>query len=150
VGPLPSSDLQAPPPYESRLYLLYNLTAPEGLVTHGVRDFIVKYMGGLPIVGSARRTFDSFVGQTIDLKVLGTRSALDSMETELLREYENRRLWAWRLVERGEWTTMPDNGQFVILPSSRRATRGPDSDDAHDNKSEGTSSSNSSGSGGAK
>jgi hypothetical protein len=89
-------------------------------------------MGGLPIVGSVRRTVNDFVGQSIDLKVLGTPEALDSVETKLLQENKNKNLWKWRRVESVEWESLPDNKQFVILPSAYGATRGADSDEAYD------------------
>jgi hypothetical protein len=108
-------------------------------------------MRGLPIVGSVRRTTDDVGGQGIELRVLGTPEVLHHMETRLLKDSEDRRLWTWELSKTEKRRSMPHNMNFVILPSTRGATRGVGSDELHDYKTvESGSKSNSSKSNGSK
>ena len=100
-------------PNERRRYILSGLAAPPGLLTHGLRAFIVEQMRGRRVEGSVKRANLDEYGQCLIVVAIASPHDLNVMEEQVFpSEY-----WAdWCRKDQVPRQTL-SNHQFSIVQS---------------------------------
>ncbi len=121
---------------------MYALRYPEGLLLHGIRDYVVQNVTSIPIGGHVRRIFDKDFGdQCIEVRACGLPESLARFEEEVLKD-KNDIYWVWEIHPDHpdeELREIPTRN-FMILQSARGTVSGPNSDKSYDNTMEKLSS----------
>ncbi|RYH00499.1 hypothetical protein EON65_49330 [archaeon] len=127
----------ASPSLVRRCYILYNLQRPVGLLTYGVRDFLVQCFKGRPVSGQVFRANKEYYGQCIILRISGDRESLKVAEDEVLSLKDENGVAYWDFeVEREDSIHALGSHSFTMTQSGRGAPSGPNSDPKNDHFSE--------------
>ncbi|RYH08354.1 hypothetical protein EON65_41020 [archaeon] len=112
-----------------RCYILFNLQRPAGMLTHGVRDFLIQCFKGRPVGGQVFRSNKEYYGQCIVLRISGDKRSLEVVEDEVLRLTDENGAAYWDFeVEREDPIHALGSHSFTITQSGRGAPSGPNSD----------------------
>jgi hypothetical protein len=111
-------------PFYRRQFILFNFNVPEGMLEHGIRDYVVSNVGGLELAGFVQRIVSNEEGQCILVSVIGKKSDLDSFEQNFI----DTELWEYNIRANDPRNSFSSNRSFKIIPSSRGAKKGPGSD----------------------
>lgn len=117
-----------------RKFILFNLRGPCNMLVRGVREFLVESFKGRPVGGHVRRVNNDDYGQAVVLIISGEENFLMTVENTVIAA-NTPEYWDYEMQEE---TVIPRfaTQSFTITQSARGAVRGPNSDPAHDNKSE--------------
>jgi hypothetical protein len=128
------SDLQIPQgsfPFLYKRFILYNLTVPDGLLERGIRQHLVASAVGKQIVGSVMRVNDEEFGQSVVVNITATPAIVE----DFVRDSLNSEYWSFETRHTEVRSDLPNQRQFNILQSARKAVRGPNSDPNYDHVS---------------
>ena len=89
------------------------MKAPEGLLEHGIRDYIKEQLRGRPLSGSVKRSYNSDLGQHLILNLYGKFGSHLVFENEFLASFENQGYWIWITIETEKIPKLPITS-FII------------------------------------
>lgn len=127
--------------------MLFDLNVPPGLLTYGLRDYLLEKIKSVDVGGTIRRTVSDASEQCITLSLIGVVEAHQKLITDVLEKayFGGQLYWNYEIQNhKDQWFSEMGARTISITRSQRGAARGENSDKQYDNRSEKSSSQKSS------